>query len=121
MPSRVSDADDVEVSFTYASYERETEASSLLPGDKSTRFLSNSSRSQKSIEESIKDGGKQLASKSRGVIIFVACLYMNLSCFGMVGVLGVVYVEFISAFQCLRSEAALVQSLYMGLSLGNTS
>ncbi|XP_053392260.1 uncharacterized protein LOC128546135 isoform X2 [Mercenaria mercenaria] len=58
------------------------------------------------------------APRSRGVIVIAACTYMSFSSVGMASALGVVYVELISAFQCLRSEAALVQGLYMGITLG---
>lgn len=58
------------------------------------------------------------ATKCRSAAVMLGCLYINMSCFGMFSALGVVYVELISAFQCQRSEAALVQSLYLGLSLG---
>lgn len=117
MPSESMITNDVEHSFSYASYERASEVSFLYPDKKSRKFLSNSTLSQQSTEESNQDGDAKLASRSRGIVILVACLFLNMSCFGMVVVLGVVYVELISAFDCPRSEAALVQSLYMGLSL----
>jgi len=47
-----------------------------------------------------------------------ACLYMQFLNSGAVIALGVVYVELIDDLGSLRSEAALVQSLYLGLSLG---
>ncbi|XP_053392390.1 monocarboxylate transporter 3-like [Mercenaria mercenaria] len=120
MSSVVEKSSDMEVSLTYASYERHTEASFLLSGNKSNNFLSNATLSKESTDSERVDrnGGKMLAPRSRAVIVMAACLYINLSCFGMVPALGVVYVELISALQCLRSEAALVQGLCMGLSLG---
>ncbi|XP_053392243.1 monocarboxylate transporter 3-like [Mercenaria mercenaria] len=118
MPLVVEDNSDIEVSFTYASYERETEASFLLSGNKSRKVLSNSTLSSESVDGDTQNGGKIHAPRSRGVIVMAACMYMSLSSFGMASALGVVYVELISAFQCLRSEAALVQGLYMGITLG---
>ncbi|XP_045211239.2 uncharacterized protein LOC123562695 [Mercenaria mercenaria] len=118
MPLVVEDTSDLEVSFTYAGYERETEASFLLSGNKLTKTLSNSTLSSESVDGGTQNGGKMHAPTSHGVLVMAACLYMSMSSFGMTSALGVVYVELISSFQCLRSEAALVHGLYMGVSLG---
>ncbi|XP_053379321.1 monocarboxylate transporter 13-like [Mercenaria mercenaria] len=109
---------DAESSVTYTKNERETEASFLLSSNNSRNFLSNSTLSKESADGDNQNGGNLYVPRSRGAIVMVACLYMSFSGYGLATALGVVYVELISAFQCQRSEAALVQSLYIGLILG---
>ena len=48
----------------------------------------------------------------------IACLYLQFAAFGLVVALGVIYVELIDALNALRADAALIQSIYMGTTLG---
>ena len=54
---------------------------------------------------------------SRRIVIMTACFSNNIIVVGFPGALGVIYVELISEFHSLRTEAALVQSLYNGITV----
>lgn len=54
-------------------------------------------------------------SKGRQAVMLLACVYLHFMSLGFAIVLGVVYVELIRQFQAQRSEAALVQSAFQGL------
>ena len=103
----------------YASYGSNSESSVIQSENATKRSASGLSTSQKCFHrKEDQNKGELHVPKLRGIIIMAACLYMPMSGFGMMSALGVVYVELLSAFQCLRSEAALVQSLFMGIMLG---
>lgn len=54
-------------------------------------------------------------SKGRQTLVLCACMYVHFMSMGFTSVLGVLYVELIRQFNSTRSEAAVVQSLYQGL------
>ena len=56
-------------------------------------------------------------SRARQTLILVACMYLHFTSLGFTVSLGVVYVELIRYFAAPRSIAAIVQSLYQGLTL----
>ncbi|XP_052791158.1 monocarboxylate transporter 2-like [Mya arenaria] len=120
MPTSVLNFDsEGEYSFNYASYEREDVISRIMTSNKTSSqqfILSSSSTLQP--ERNTREPSKP--SRWRMLVIMLSCLYLNYLTFGMAACLGVVYVALIEDLQCLRSEAALVQSLYLGLSLGGT-
>ena len=53
-------------------------------------------------------------TKSRQTIIMISCFITHIIVLGLNNSLGVIYVELISEFDALRSEAALVQSVNLG-------
>ena len=58
------------------------------------------------------------ATTRRKAFIMVACLYLHITSGGTVIALGVIYVDLIRVFNAPHSQAALVQSLFMGLMIG---
>lgn len=54
-------------------------------------------------------------SKWRQVLVVIACMYLHFMSLGFAPVLGVLYVELIRQFDSARSETAVVQSMYQGL------
>ena len=54
---------------------------------------------------------------SRRIVVMTACFINHIIVVGFTSALGVIYVELISEFDSLRSEAALVQSLYVGITI----
>ncbi|XP_045211034.1 monocarboxylate transporter 6-like [Mercenaria mercenaria] len=54
-------------------------------------------------------------SKWRQCSVLIACMYLHFISLGFAPVLGVIYVELIRQFSSARSETAVVQSLYQGL------
>ena len=57
------------------------------------------------------------ATTMRKVFIMAACVYLQLCVGGMSTALGVIYVDIIRVFDAAHSEAALVQSLFIGTSV----
>ena len=53
----------------------------------------------------------------RRTVIMTACFINHIVVVGFISALGVIYVELISAFDSLRTKAALVQSLYFGITV----
>ncbi|KAL4237504.1 hypothetical protein ACF0H5_002219 [Mactra antiquata] len=51
----------------------------------------------------------------RQTVMLLACAYLHFTSLGFASVLGVAYVELLRHFQCNRSEAAVVQSIFSGL------
>ena len=58
------------------------------------------------------------ASTGRKVLIMAACLYLHIIASGLAVSLGVVYVDLIRVFDASHSQAALVQSIFIGTTLG---
>lgn len=54
-------------------------------------------------------------SKWRQSAVLLVCMYLHFISLGFAPVLGVVYVELIRQFNSARSETAMVQSMYQGL------
>ncbi|XP_045211487.2 monocarboxylate transporter 6-like [Mercenaria mercenaria] len=54
-------------------------------------------------------------SKWRQCSVLIACMYLHFMSLGFAPVLGVIYVELIRQFNSARSETAIVQSMYQGL------
>ena len=56
-------------------------------------------------------------SCTRQAVVMLACFVNHIIVVGFTSALGVIYVELIREFDALRSEAALVQSLYLGITV----
>ena len=111
------------VSWTYRSFEQHQRNEMILSHHKT--YVEGASVSEDDINanETTKLIGKvekkpQVASTSRKVFIMLACLYLHFTAAGLISALGVIYVDLIRVFRAPHSEAALVQSLFMGMTIG---
>ena len=81
--------------------------------------LIDGSKQNGSVVRSFQDNGEhqRQATLMRKVFILAACVYLQLCVGGTATALGVIYVDIIRVFDALHSEAALVQSLFIGTSV----
>ena len=110
-------------SYTYSTYEREQTRKFLLSSTQNSAFIRSTStgsdpESTPILHKSTGSGGSSSQFKCRSVLVMIACLYLQFAAFGLVVALGVIYVELIDALNALRADAALIQSIYMGTTLG---
>ena len=109
------------VSFSYRSFEQEQKRQVLLSHHKN--YVDKHSDDEVGDNENTKllqkqKGTYKEATSGRKVFIMVACLYLHFTTAGLISALGVIYVDLIQVFNSPHSEAALVQSLNMGMTIG---
>lgn len=96
----------------------------LEQSDEKTRILSSHESSfhgSKSVEISKENSTNltlKVPSRTRSSLVLFSCLFLQLTTFGINPAYGIIYVELIEVFQSSRAVAALVQSCYIGTSLG---
>ena len=118
-------------SRSIVSYEAGEERTLLLSdaNDKSTEITNLSTVKKKATnDERTVDGAKpsnsnntsnvKQASKSRMAVTLASCCYLTLSSSAIHISLGIIYVELIAFFDSQRADAALVQSMFGGVSVG---
>lgn len=119
--SKTADYDTRSVLFTYRSFERQQNDDVLL--DHHKNYIDKISEDDTSPNEEtnlLVKPKKQPreATTGRKVFIMLACLFLHFTASGLISALGVIYVELIRYFEAPHSEAALVQSLFMGMTIG---
>ena len=113
------------ISLTYKSFEQQQKNKDLLFHHRTyiDRASVDSEDGINSNETTKLIAGKvekkpRVASTGRKVCIMIACLYLQFTASGLISALGVIYVDLIRVFEAPHSEAALVQSLFMGMTVG---
>ena len=112
------------ISLTYKSFEQQQKNKDLLFHHRTyIDRASVDSEDDINSNETTKLIGKEeknprVASTGRKVCIMLACLYLQFTASGLISALGVIYVDLIRVFEAPHSEAALVQSLFMGMTVG---
>ena len=92
-------------------YQREATTDKVLQQNEYQRELSTGERLQEKEHQ-------REATTKRKVFIMVVCLYIHFINGGTIIALGVIYVDLINVFNAPHSQAALVQSLFMGIMIG---
>ena len=110
------------VSLTYRSFEQQQKNDVLLCHHRN--YVERTSEDDINANEKTKLISKvekkpRVASTGRKVFIMLACLYLQFTAAGLISALGVIYVDLIRVFDAPHSEAALVQSLFMGMAIGS--
>ena len=110
------------VSATYRKFEQEQKNEIVLSHHR-TYVNRTESEDDTNSNETTRLIGKvekkpRVASIGRKVVIMLACLYLHFTAAGLISALGVIYVDLIRVFEAPHSEAALVQSLFMGMTIG---
>ncbi|XP_053383049.1 monocarboxylate transporter 3-like [Mercenaria mercenaria] len=90
------------------------ETSRHLEHTEKTRLLSTS----RSVDRGLRIGHPKAASKARKLLVMLSCVMQLFICNGIGYGLSVMYAELVVVLDAKRADAALVQSLNMGLSAG---
>ena len=109
------------VSYSYRSFEYQQKQQDLLAHYQN--FVDKISEDEIEISERTrllkrpKDLPREVAL-CRKLVIMVACLFLHMTASGAISMLGVVYVDIIRVFDSPRSQAALIQSVNTGMTIG---
>ena len=109
------------VTFSYLSFERQQNQQQFLAHHQN--LIDKISEDEKEVSEKTKllkttEEPTREATKGRKAVIMFACLFLHFTISGAISALGVIYVDVIRVFDSPRSQAALIQSVNTGITIG---